>query len=143
MASIELHKEQIREHIQEINDAIAIGIEKRPATIGLHTSACAISLLEAYLHGLGKISTGTMVKHEWFKQPKINQKIAPLAERKIGVDFPHKEEILLLMYAIEDNRNKMIYGKSTKAVIVDVLESFQKLHQIIKESMKERGIEIE
>ncbi len=143
MVSIQIHKEHIKEHLQEIEDAITIGIEKRPATIGLHTSACSISLLELYLHTLGKISTGTMIKHDWFKPPLPGQKIAPLAERKLGVNFPDKEEILNLMYSIEDQRNKLIYGKSVKEVTEAVLSSFQKLYLIIKNKLKEIGKEIE
>ncbi|MBI3035812.1 hypothetical protein HYY71_05815 [Candidatus Woesearchaeota archaeon] len=121
MTYLQLHKEQIKEHVKEINDAIAIGLEKRPATLGLHASACAISILEAYLHALGKISVGSMIKHEWFKPPKAGQKIAPLAERKIGADFPRKDEIFSLMYAIEEHRNKLIYGKPTKTAMDAVL----------------------
>ena len=117
MPSIEIHKNQISEHTQEINDAVAIGLEKRPATLGLHVSACSISLVEIYLHTIGKISLGTMIKHEWFKQPIQGQKIAPLAERKLGSDFEHKDEIFALMYVIKENRNKLIYGKPTKAAI--------------------------
>ena len=143
MVSIEIHKEHIKEHIQEINDAIAIGIEKRPATLGLHASACSISLIEVYLHCLGKITLGSNIKHEWFKRPNPGQKIAPLAERKITAGFPHKEEIFSLMYDIEDNRNKLIYGKPTKSAIHDVLTSFQKLHNIIREELQQRGEEIE
>ena len=143
MASIQLHKQQISEHIQEINDAIAIGIEKRPATLGLHTSACSISLLEIYLHILGKISIGSMIKHEWFKPPKVGQKIAPLAERMIGSEFHQKDKIFSLMYVLEENRNKLIYGKPTKSAVDAVLSSFQNLHSIIKEKLKEMGEEIE
>lgn len=143
MTSIQIHKEQIKEHIQEINDAIAIGLENRPATLALHSSACAISLLELYLHKIGKISTGTIIKHEWFKPPKPGQKIAPMAERKLGVDFPHKDEILSLMYDLEEHRNKLIYGKPTKLAIEAVFNSFEKLHKIIKEKLTELGEEIE
>lgn len=143
MTSIQIHKEHISEHIQELADAIAIGVEKRPATIGLHTSACAIEFLEIYLHILGKISAGAMIKHEWFKAPKPGQKIAPLAERKLGVDFPAKEDILSLLYIIEEERNKLIYGKPTKAGIDAVLGAFQKIHTIIKEKIQEAGEEIE
>ena len=143
MVSIQIHKEHIKEHLQGIEDAIIIGIEKRSATIGLHTSACSISLIELYLHVLGKISTGTIVKHEWFKPPLLGQKIAPLVERKLGVNFPEKEEILKLMYSIEDQRNKLIYGKPVKEVTEAVLSSFQKLHSIIKNKLKGLGEEIE
>ena len=143
MTSIAIHKQHISEHIQELTDAIAIGIENRPATIGLHVSACSIELLELYLHVLGKISSGTMLKHDWFKAPRPGQKIAPIAERKLGIDFPAKKEILSLLYSIEEERNKLIYGKPTKIAIETLLTAFQKLHGIIKEKLREVGEEIE
>lgn len=142
MTSKEIHQEHIKEHIQELEDAISIGIEKRPATIGLHTSACSIELLELYLHLLNKISTGTMIKHEWFKAPKIDQKIAPLAERKLPFVFPEREQLFNLMYQIEEERNKLIYGKPSKSSIDNVLNAFQKLHLLIKEKLEELGEEI-
>lgn len=143
MAAIIVHKQHIAEHIQELVDAIAIGAEKRPATIGLHVSACSIELIELYLHLLGKISTGAMLKHDWFKAPKLGQKISPLAERKLGVDFPAKTEIFSLMYIIEEERNKLIYGKPNKVVLDAVLVAFEKLHTIMKEKIKEAGEEID
>ena len=143
MTSVEQHKLQIKEHMQELTDAIAIGLENRPATLALHVSACSISLLEMYLHVLGKISTGTTIKHDWFKRPKEGQKIAPMAERKLGALFPEKEKILFLLYIIEENRNKLIYGKPTKVASDAVYSSFQELHNLIKEKLKEHGVEIE
>ena len=67
----------------------------------------------------------------------------PLAERKLGVDFPHKEEIFSLMYEIEEHRNKLIYGKPTKIALDAVFTSFQKIHQIIRGKLQELGEEIE
>ncbi|MEK6867641.1 MAG: hypothetical protein AABX98_02345, partial [Nanoarchaeota archaeon] len=119
------------------------GLENRPATLALHVSACSISLLEMYLHVLGKISTGTTIKHDWFKRPKEGQKITPLAERKLGALFPEKEKILSLLYIIEENRNKLIYGKPTKVASDAVYSSFQQLHELIKEKLKEQGVDIE
>ncbi len=143
MAAVIVHKQHIEEHVQELADAVAIGVEKRPATIGLHVSACSIELIELYLHLLGKISSGAMLKHEWFKAPKIGQKIAPLAERKLGVDFPAKEQIFSLMYIIEEERNKLIYGKPNKVGLDTVLNAFEKLHELMKEKIKEAGEEID
>mgnify|MGYP001561786321 CR=1 FL=1 len=141
MTSTEVHKEHIKE--QAINAAIAVGIEKRPATIGLHTSACSISLLELYLHASGKITAGTMIKHEWFKTPRPGQKIVPLAERKLEADFQDKEKLFSLMYTIEESRNKLIYGKPSKTATEEVLNSFQRLKDIITQRLKELGEEIE
>ncbi len=143
MTAIQIHKEHIQEHLQELGDAIAIGIEKRPATIGLHTSACSIELLELYLHSLGKIPPSAMVKHEWFKAPLPGQKIIPLAERKLGVDFPNKKTIFPLLYQIEEERNKLIYGKPRLHIIETVLRSFQKLRELLGEELRKGGIEIE
>ena len=142
MAAITVHKEHILEHLQELEDAIAIGTEKRPATIGLHTSACCIELLELYLHLAGKITAGGMLKHEWFKTPKPEQKILPLAERKITVSFPDKEKLFALMYIIEEERNKLIYGKPRQSSIEATLKAFWELHHIIKERLSELGEEI-
>ncbi len=143
MTSIFIHKEHIKEHLQELNNAIATGIEKRCATIGFHTSACSINLLELYLHTLGKIQAGTILKHDWFKTPKPEQKLIPLAERKIKVSFPRKEEILPLMYIIEELRNKLIYGKPNPSRAEVAINTLQKVHSIIKEELQNLGEEIE
>ncbi len=142
MTSIQVHKERIQEHVQAIEEAIAVGIEKRPATIGLHASACSIALVELYLHKLGKITAGAMVKHEWFKKPQPGQKIAPLAERKLGVEFPQKAEVFSLLYTIEEERNKLIYGNPSKAVVESVVNSFQKLHKLVADELHNLGEDI-
>ncbi len=142
MPSSQVHKEHIQEHLQEIADAIAIGVEKRPATLSLHASACSIELLELYLHFLGKISAGAMIKHEWFKPPKPEQKIAPLAERKLPMAFPEKDKLFSLMYIIEEKRNPLIYGKPNLTALKAVLDAFDQLYQITKERLKENGEEI-
>lgn len=142
MASKDVHKQHIEEHLQEVEDALAIGKERRPATLGLHASACSIELLELYLHILGKISSGAMLKHEWFKQPRPEQKIKPLAERKLGIDFPHKQEILSLLYVIEEERNKLIYGKPRKEALEAVLKAFRRLYTLIKKELEAQGEEI-
>ncbi|MDP3640650.1 MAG: hypothetical protein Q8R53_05645 [Nanoarchaeota archaeon] len=142
MASRDIHKQHIEEHLQEVEDALAIGKERRPVTLGFHASACSIELLELYLHVLGKISSGAMLKHEWFKQPRPEQKMKPLAERKLGIDFPHKQEILSLLYVIEEERNKLIYGKPRMEALEGVLKAFQRLHTLIKKELEAWGEEI-
>ena len=143
MTAQTIHKAKIKEHLQELQDAIAIGIESRPATIGFHTSACAIDLLELYLHKTGKIPIGMQVKHEWFKRPKPGQKIIPLAERNLKSTFPHQEEIFELLYTLEEKRNKLIYGHSTPSEITQTLSSFEKLRQILMPLLVEAGETLE
>lgn len=142
MTSIEEHMKKIKEHLDEIEDSIEEGIEKKPITIGFHCSACAIQFLELYLHANGKISIGKVVKHDWFKRPKVEQKKEPMIERKLKVEFPKKEEIYNLIYDLEDERNILVYGKPVEEQIKKVLEIFLKLKEIFKELLKNEGIEI-
>lgn len=134
---------KIREHLQELKDAVAIGIELRPATISFHTTACAIDLLEMYLHKTGKIQTGAQIKHEWFKRPKPEQKIMPLAERHVQVIFPNKSEIFELLYSLEDYRNKLIYGSSTEREITLMYTAFERYKKLLLDMLSKEGEQIE
>ncbi len=87
MTSIEEHKRKIKEHNEELDEAIDKGVENRAATIGFHCSACSLQILELYLHAAKKIPTGKILKHEWFKKPTVGQKKEALADRKVGVIF--------------------------------------------------------
>lgn len=142
MTNLEEHKRKIREHLKGIGEALDDGIENRPATLGFHASACAVELLEVYLHKKNLISTGKTLKHNWFERPKPEQKILPLAERKIKADFPGKEKIYPLIYNIEDSRDILIYGRSTPAQIRFVLDNFLKLRKLMEEKLREEGEEI-
>lgn len=143
MAAQQIHKARIQEHLQVIKDAIAVGIESRPATIGFHSSACAIDIVELYLHKTGKIPVGMQVKHDWFKRPLPGQKIMPLAERHLKADFPQKKNIVELLYTLEEKRKKLIYGHSTIAEIKQTQESFEKLKQILIPLLQEVGESLE
>ncbi|MEK6857803.1 MAG: hypothetical protein AABX39_04420 [Nanoarchaeota archaeon] len=143
MTTRHVHLAKIREHLRELRDAIAQGIEESPATIGFHTSACSIDFLELYLHKKNKLEIGAQIKHEWFKRPKKEQRIIPLFERKLKIDFPNKERVVDLIYSLEEKRNKLIYGSSTKLEIEQVLHVFENLKELFIKMLKEEGEEIE
>jgi hypothetical protein len=142
MTSIDEHKKKIQEHFEEIEDAIEEGIEKKPITIGFHCSACSIQFLELYFHITNKIPIGKIIKHDWFKRPKPEQKKKLLIERKLQVEFSKKQEIYGLIYDLEDERNILMYGKPIEEQIKKVLGTFSKLKEIFKELFKNEGIEI-
>ena|SRR3989344_2219951 len=142
MTSIEEHLNKIKEHLDEINDAIEEGIEKKPITIGFHCSACAIQFLELYLHALNKISIGKVIKHDWFKRPQTEQKILPLIERKLPVEFSKKAKIYNLIYELEEERTILMYGKPVKGQVKKVLEIFQKIKEIFMNLLKNENITI-
>lgn len=131
MSAIRDHRKRISEHLEEIEGAILTGIERRPATIGLHVSACSMEIFELFLHKEGKIPIGKVIKHDWFKRPFAGQKIEPLAERKLKVDFEGKEQIFELLYTIEENRTSLVYGRATKTQIEAVLTAFDKLKELL------------
>jgi|SRR3989338_2404963 len=131
MSAIRDHRRRIKESLEEIEGAIAVGIERKPVTIGLHTSACAIEILELYLHKEGKIPAGKIIKHDWFKKPLPEQKVEPLIERKLKVDFPLKNEAYDLIYSIEGNRTNLVYGRASKEQIESVIKAFNELKKLL------------
>ncbi len=143
MGSIAGHRKRIEEHLEEIEDAVSIGIEKRPATIGFHTVACAVEMLELYLHKKSLIDMGKLIKHDWFKTPVEGQKILPLIERKLAVSFDGKEAVYKLLYVLEENRDSLIYGKATKEQVELVLLTFQKLKDTLSRKLEEEGEKLE
>jgi hypothetical protein len=142
MTSVEEHKKKIKEHLEEIDDAIEEGIEKKPVTIGFHCSACCLQFLELYLRTSNKIPTGKIIKHDWFKRPKPEQKKDPLIERKLKVEFLKKQELYNLIYDLEEERNILVYGKAHENQIKKVLENFSKIKEIFLELIKNERIEI-
>jgi hypothetical protein len=142
MTSIEEHKKKIKEHLDEIDDAIEEGIEKKPVTIGFHCSACSLQFLELYLHAANKIPMGKIIKHDWFKRPTPEQKKEPLIDRKLKIEFLRKQELYDLIYDLEEERNILVYGKTSQNQIKRVLDKFQKLKEIFQEMLKNEGIEL-
>ncbi len=139
MTSTEEHKNKIREHLEAIDEAIKSGIERKPITIGFHCSACALQLLELYLHAANKITPGKILKHDWFKRPAKEQKREPLIERMLKVEFPKKTEVYNLIYSLEEERNSLLYGKNTESQIKEVIVNFTQLKEIFAELLKDEG----
>ena len=142
MTSIEEHKKKIKEHLEEIEDAIEEGAEKKPVTIGFHCPACSIQFLEVYLHVTNKISIGKIIKHDWFKKPHEGQKLKPLIDRKLEVEFSRKQEIYNLIYDLEEERNILMYGKPVEEQIKRVLSNFNKIKEIFLELFKNEKFEL-
>ncbi len=142
MTSIEEHKRKIKEHLEEINDAINQGIEKKPITLGFHCSSCALEFLEIYLHVINKLPIEKIIKHDWFKRPKEGQKKEPLIERNLPIQFNKKDELYDLIYEIEEERNSLLYGKPKEEQIKKVIESFNKLKTIFMELLQNERFEL-
>lgn len=127
---IESHLENLKESTKEIEEAITKGLSKKQRTLGFHTSAAAIDMLEIILHKNNLIDPGFIIKHEWFNSKR---KI----EEKFHFDFSDKKEIIKLITNIENVRNNLCYGKRQEEETLEKLvKDFNKLKNIFKEITK-------
>lgn len=125
---IESHLENLKESLAVIEESIIKGLVERQRTIGFHASAASIDLLEILLHKDNLIDQGFIIKHEWLKSKNA-------IKEKFPFDFPKKEEILDLIYKIEEKRNILCYGKPQKLEITqEVLDNFNKLKKLFREA---------
>ena len=124
---IESHHKNLIESFEVIDECIRKGLARRQRTIGFSTSAAAVDMLEILLHEQDLIDPGFVIKHEWFKSKNK-------VKDKFDFDFPRKEEILQLMFNIEERRNALCYGKPQDIeVIKNVLKDFNMLRKLFKE----------
>ncbi len=143
MTSLAIHKKHISEHLNSIEHAVLTRAADWPTTIGFHTTACACDLLELYLHRKELIDVGKVVKHDWFKRPKEGQKIIPLIERKLPVNFEGKQEVYELLYTLEEHRDTLIYGNAGERQVELVLETFQQVKGLLFQMLEEEGETLE
>ena len=125
---IESHLENLKESLSVIEESIIKGLIERQRTIGFHTSAASIDLLEMLMHKNSLIDPGFIIKHEWLKSKNT-------IKDKFPFDFIKKQEILDLIYKIEEKRNILCYGKPQKIeTIQEVLNNFNQLKKLFKEA---------
>lgn len=123
---IESHLENLKESLTVIEESIIKGLKERQRTIGFHTSTASIDLLEILLHKNNLIDPGFIIKHEWLKSKNT-------IKEKFPFNFPKKEEILDLIYKIEEKRNILCYGKPQRIeTIQEVLENFNTLKKLFR-----------
>ncbi len=125
--NISSHLENLKESVAEIEEAIKKGLSQKQRSLGFHTSAAAVDMIETILHQKNLIDPGFVIKHEWFNSKnKINE--------KFSFDFPHKSEILDLVSKIEGKRNRFCYGKrEQEQALQELVEQFNQLKKYFQE----------
>ena len=127
---IENHLESLKESIREIEEAVTKGLTEKQRTLGFHTSAGAIDMLEIILHKNNLINPGFMIKHELFTSERKMKERLPF-------EFPRKKEIISLITNIEGVRNKLCYVKRQEDEVLNKLvKDFNKLKEFFKEVTK-------
>ena len=123
---LETHYRNLRESLQVIEECIEKGPLQRQRNIGFNVSAACADLFEIFLHSKDLIDPGFVVKHEWFKSKRKVQE-------KFAFDFPSKDEILDILFQIEERRNVLCYGKPQKEEeILQLLRNFHKIQKIFR-----------
>jgi|SRR3989344_8321974 len=135
MTSTDRHQSLLRQSLDLLDLAISKGMLDNSRAIAFAASSGAVDLLSILLHNLGKLSSGKVIEHQWFKRPKPEQKKAPIYEKKLDFNFPHKKEIFSLMCTIEEHRSSLAYGNPTESDVMRVTEAFRKLREIIEKEL--------
>lgn len=137
MTNLERHKALLRQSMDLLELSVAKGALDNSRAIAFAASSGAVDLLSIFLHRAGKLPTGKIIEHQWFKSPKPEQKKTSVYERKLSVDFQRKKEIFNLMCAIEEKRTKLAYGNPTEGEVSSVIKALQKLKELIERELGE------
>ena len=130
---IENHIRIIREGFSAVHWAIDQGIEEKQTTIGFYSSVIAVNMFELFLQEKKLIKSDYLLKHEWFKSKnKIRE--------KIDFEFERKEEILDLLFKIEEKRNILCYGKKQS---IDLINKMLEYIYDLKDIFEGLGVKIE
>ncbi len=134
MTSIEEHKKNFNQFMNDINEKIRAGLLiERQKIIAFDASEASTNLFEYFLHKKNVIPMGFKVNHNYFVSEKR-------AERYLDFDFPKKNELIMLIVKQEDFRNLLCYGKEKE--IEKIKETIENLNLIIKLIKEELGGEL-
>lgn len=124
---VEKHMIKLKESIEVLEEYVKEGkLIERQRSIGFHTSAASVDLLEIYLHKNNLIDPGMQLKHDWFASKNK-------VESKLPFNFKNKKKIIDTIMKIEKKRNILCYGApQKKKIITENIRLFQKLRKIFE-----------
>ena len=108
---LEKHLESLKEVLDEIEAGLkdSRGLCSHQRRIAMMLSIGICDLVEVYLHKLNIMKGGARIKHTWFRQNRIKEKL----EQQIicSIDsVKNINEILILASSIEESRDDLAYG---------------------------------
>ena len=137
---IKKHLEILQEVLDEIDSAQKDpqGICSHQRRIALMLSVGICELIELYFHKLGIIKSGSRIKHDWFRQKRIKEK---LEEKLISsIDAVSNIDLIVqLAAAIEKSRDDLAYSspRHDEAILREKIGQFQELRKIIEQEVGE------
>lgn len=133
MTTIENHKDIVKQLIDDINEKIRNNlIVERQKIIGFAASEASKHLLAILLHKKNLVSDGFNVNHRYFSSESR-------AKRKLGFEFPEKDEIIRLLVSQESSRDKLCYEKDkSKKTVEEAIKNLFELKMVIEKESEEK-----
>lgn len=127
MPSIEIHRENLKELLDDIEEKILRDLlAERQKIIGFTLSEASANLFAIALLQKKLVSSGFLVNHRFFTSEKI-------AENRFPFDFPNKTQILSYLVKQETYRERLCYGKKKdKKEVEAAISNFFKLKELIE-----------
>lgn len=120
------HKIRLRESLGQIAHAVAIGAADNQRSIGFHTSAGSVDLLNIYLHQAGHVDVSADIAHRKLLSRRLLDEAVPYV-------FPNKDRIFDLLIQIENTRSPLCYGRpQDQAVVEATLRAFAELRDVFR-----------
>ena len=132
---LEKHLESLHEVMDEIGAALndSRGLSSHQRRLALMLSVGFCELVEIYFHKLQILKPGSRIKHDWFRQKRIKEKLeqqvtSPLSGLA-GID-----EIISLAVQLEESRDDLAYGSpvNEEEFIRSRIDLFLKMKKIIE-----------
>ncbi len=137
---LDKHLESLREVLDEIETALndPKGLASHQRRLALMLSLGFCELIEIYLHRKGILKPGARIKHDWFRQKRIIEKL----EQQVIVSLKDNREIneiVRIAVDLEESRDDLAYGSplDEESLLKDRINSFLQLKKIIENSVGE------
>ena len=135
----EKHTEALRETMDEIDASLKDkrGLVAHQRRLALMISLGIAALIEIYFHRLGIMKAGSNIKHEWFKQSGIKERLGAQIIKSID-SVKNIDNILDMAKNIEDQRNALAYGSAEEEeVLSEEINTFFGIKKIIEKEVGE------
>lgn len=136
--SPEKHLESLKEVLDEINSALEDprGINAHQRRLALMFSLGICDLMELYFHRLGVIKSGARLKHDWFRQIRIKEKLEQQITCPIQ-SLQKVEEMITIAVEIEESRDDLAYGAPVKQeeLLMKKINQFMDLKNLIEKTV--------
>lgn len=135
---LEKHIEALSEVMDEIKSALEDpnGLEKHQRRLALMLSLGICELIEIYFHKLNIMKEGSRIKHDWFKQKRVKEKLSNQVISDLS-NVKNIDKIIDIAKGIEEKRDDMAYGApiGEEDLLKHKINDFLKLKKMIEEEI--------